>query len=538
MLTMRSGGAFALRGGIGSLPEHIAAVLRIVLMAILAISVAYCARKSLHWPMVVDSPIMHYVNFLMDHGMRPYREITDNNMPGAYLTERWAMQIFGGGDLGWRIYDFFLLGTMTAAMTVIGWPYDRLAGIYAGGLFSLMHLSEGAWFAGEREEVMAAMLLAGCASLFVSVRWRRPWLTGVFGFLAALAGSIKPTFAPFAALALLLLFAVLRRRQMRPKAYLLWGAGGIGTAAAINVVFLVRYGVVGPFLFVLRTVTPTYVGLSRQGWRFMMRQAAPQDFMLLGVLAVVAVALDRRWNWERWVLLLGGSLGLFSYFVQRKGFFHHRYIALAFLLLLAGVELLPATRRSGWLRLVGCAGLVLPMVVTVPQDVAGMRALPAAGGLVRSMEGDLRSLGTDQLQGEVQCFDLVFGCLNSLYRLRLVENTGFTGDLLLFRDQTNVATRFYQDKFWQTQAVHPAAVFVITNEVFGEGNSFGKIDRWPEFASYLARNYTLVVVRRFPREDIWGDYVVPMETARAYQIYVRNGSQFDRPGLVDGAGVR
>ena len=167
------------------------------------------------------------------------------------------------------------------------------------------------------------------------------------------------------------------------------------------------------------------------------------------------------------------------------------------------------------------------MLVTIPRDVREVRSLPAVGGLMRSMEGDLREMGTDRLQGEVQCFDLVFGCLNSLYRLGLVENTGFTGDLLLFRHGSNAATRYYQDKFWQTQAVHPAGVFVITNEVFGGENSFGKIDRWPEFAGYLGQNYRLAVVRKFPTEDMWGGGSVPLERARAYRIYVRRGSGFD-----------
>ncbi len=47
---------------------------------------------SLHWPLMVDSPIMHCATFLMDHGMKPYREITNNDMPGSHLTEAWAMQ--------------------------------------------------------------------------------------------------------------------------------------------------------------------------------------------------------------------------------------------------------------------------------------------------------------------------------------------------------------------------------------------------------------------------------------------------------------
>ena len=59
---------------------------------------------------------MHYVNFLMSHGLQPYSQITDNNLPGAYLIESWAMHVFGGGDLAWRIYDFFLLGVLTLSM--------------------------------------------------------------------------------------------------------------------------------------------------------------------------------------------------------------------------------------------------------------------------------------------------------------------------------------------------------------------------------------------------------------------------------------
>ena len=37
---------------------------------------------------------MHYVVFLLKHGLKPYREISDNNMPGAYFTEAVAMRIF------------------------------------------------------------------------------------------------------------------------------------------------------------------------------------------------------------------------------------------------------------------------------------------------------------------------------------------------------------------------------------------------------------------------------------------------------------
>ncbi len=389
------------------------------------------------------------------------------------------------------------------------------------GSSGLMHISEGPWFAGEREEVMTALLLVSSAFLFVSLRQRRPWIAGVFGVAAALAASVKPTIAPFALGALVLLAFALRTRKIRSGAYVGWALGGMAVVVATNILFFVRYAAFRPFLFVLKTVTPTYAALNRPGWRFMVLHLAPKDFALLGLMALVAVLLTRRWDWERGVLLLGAVLGAASYFVQGKGFYHHRYMFVAFLLALTGAELLRAARGRGVLRVLGCAGLLITLVYTIPEQVRRFRVLPPTGGLVRSMERDLRAQGVDRLQGEVQCFDLVFGCLNSLYHLRLVENTGFTGDLLLFSKDPSAATAFYRTKFRESQEKHPAAVYVITNEVFGEPNSFAKIDRWPEFSAYLAENYVLATERVFPMEDVWGTKPLPDDRARAYRIYLR-----------------
>ncbi len=49
------------------------------------------------------------------------------------------MRVFGGGDLGWRVYDFFLLAVLMGSMVVIALPLDWLAGVYAAGLFALRH---------------------------------------------------------------------------------------------------------------------------------------------------------------------------------------------------------------------------------------------------------------------------------------------------------------------------------------------------------------------------------------------------------------
>src|SRR3954453_11962516 len=48
------------------------------------------------WPLVWDAQVFHYIHFLIDHGFAPYRDIPDINMPGVYVLEGWAMQLFGG----------------------------------------------------------------------------------------------------------------------------------------------------------------------------------------------------------------------------------------------------------------------------------------------------------------------------------------------------------------------------------------------------------------------------------------------------------
>jgi hypothetical protein len=77
-----------------------------------------------HWPFVGDEAFIRYVNLLMHHGMAPYRDIVDINMPGAYAVDWLVVHLFGSGSLAWRIFDFALMGLATLATVAIAWPYD------------------------------------------------------------------------------------------------------------------------------------------------------------------------------------------------------------------------------------------------------------------------------------------------------------------------------------------------------------------------------------------------------------------------------
>ena len=516
-----------------SVPPGYRLLLRVALIGGFAGFAAYYIAVSLGWPLLGDSPVMHYVNLLMRHGYAPYRDITDNNMPGAYLTESWAMHLFGSGDLGWRVYEYVLLLLLTAAMIAIAWPLDWLAGVFAAGLFLMQHGSEGPNFAVEREQVMAVLLMVGYASLFTALRRRQPGWMLPFGLATALAATIKPTLTPLAILLLVLAYGVLRRRSVAPGAYLGWALTGFAAVTAMFLGFLWHFHVFGQFLFLLRVITPSYVALNHPTVFQLLRRVYPRALLpLLPVYFALLAAGPRRWNWERWALLLGAAAGAFSYFAQGKGFLHHRYIFLCFLFLLFGLEFTAALRRRGWQRTAGAAALLYAVVVALPYYVHNLRQTVGSSDLTTALEGDLRSLGTGpagappsvMLNDKVQCFDLVAGCLNTLLHLDVVENSAFTGDLLLFSPTDTPAARYYRRLFWQRAHADPAQVLVISNEWFGHANTFSKLATFPGFEQYLQVHYVEVLERRFPYENsrTYGDS--PSAPARAYRIYILRGS--------------
>jgi len=483
-----------------------------------AASVSYYVCSSRHWQMAIDSPIMHYVNFLMDHGLKPYTDITDNNMPGAYFTESWAMHVFGAGDLGWRLYEFFLLTVLTGALVVIAKPCDWLAGVFAGGLFIIVHGTEGPNFAVERELVILVLLVVAYAAVFTASRRRWPTLMLLAGFASGLAASIKPTFLPLPIALFALMAFVQWRKKISPIAYLAWALAGLVIAAALDIRFLLHYDALQGFLFIMRKVLPAYGSLQRFGVGHLISLMLPLGFVWLIVL-ILAAAISRwvrhgRWTWEQWAVAMGIAFGLLSYFVQGKGFEHHRYTYLALMFLLLGIELMSALKQRGASRVLGIAAVLFLLLWIVPyygreihRRGSGQAVIPNA------MEADLQALGgARELQQKVQCFDLVYGCLNALYHLQIVENTGFTGDLLFFNKKEDGAVKYYRDLYWSLENKNPATVIVLSNEVLLQPNSFDKIYGYPRWANYLAQNFTQINQRTFPPN---GD---------AYRIYVRNGT--------------
>lgn len=481
----------------------------------------YYVRFSYRWPVLWDGGSMHYIVLLMRHGFRPYSDITDMNLPGCYLMERWAMNVFGWGDVAWRMYEYFLTLVLLAAGVVIGGRARWMTGVYCALFFTLMHGAEGPAMAVERDEVMTVLLVVATAFFFVALRWRRAWLLLPFGALCALAASMKPG----ALLTLVLLTGLalwVRRTQSEPllPALLYVLCGGL-LVLGVVVVFLVREHAFPGLVFIWQKVLPSYVKEKNFGRIYLLRHLTPVPLLLLaGLAAAAAWWRHERWVWERSALLLVTGAGLLTYWLQAKGYLYHRYTYTAFLLLWIGWELSASERSERRVpRLLELGGMAVLLLVAAPFYVRRMelypRIVPQPQTIGYAMERDLSALGGDRLQHEVQCLDLVNGCLTALYHLRLVQNTGTTGDLLLFSPRGGAAVDYYRQWFTERELAHPAEVVVLGNEwYFGYNTDGSKLDAWPAYAAFLRANYVPVVQRVFG----------PMKDAPSYQIFLRKGS--------------
>ncbi|WP_157178428.1 glycosyltransferase family 39 protein [Terriglobus roseus] len=494
---------------------------RPLIVAVLALGFLLLIAFTYKWPLIWDAQIFHYANFLVDHGYRPYKDITDMNLPGAYLVEGGAMHLFGGGDLAWRMYDFSMLLAVIIAGMVIAAPYDWLAGLFSGVLFAVIHSDDGPIDSAQRDEAMAMMLMVSYAFLFEALRRRKAWLLVPPGFLVGIACSIKPTFAPLGLALFVLIWFTLRKRGVPAMPYLACGLAGALGATALVLGYLLHYGSLGAFITISRTITPYYSQLTHFPLKQMAIGFLPFILKLLLPFSLIAAFYNKSWReMERPALLLAVLSGAFSYFIQHKGNPYHRYPLTMFLPLWLGIELALAMRKpQPWLRAVGAAGIALGTLVGVPYYLARVHRIPVNNRFTPALVADLKQLGGDRLQHKVQCVDMVDGCYNALYRLKLLPSSGSMGDLLYFSEIPSPVVDQYRDQFQRELALNPPSVIVLSNVWFTHHTaSFDKLQQWPAFATYLDTQYDLAVTRNFPAEF-----------GAAYRLYLRKGSNLPPP---------
>ena len=500
------------------------------LSTVLVLCAAAFVVSSWHWPLVGDAPLMHYVVFLMEHGLAPYRQIVDLNQPGTFAVEAAVMALFGKGALAWRVFDLLLLGATGVAMAAIcrdDRPWAWFPALFAAVTFALIHGRDGLIQLGQRDLLMATLLAAAYALLFQvvrSVNRERYGLSLAAGLCLGAAASVKPDAVVLAPVLLGLIAFELRHRRW--KLHLGAACAGVLLPLLASFVFLLREHALAAYVELMVHLAPYHASTWRLSPRELLVGAVSSVMLPLFCLWVPVFVMERRWRWFEDRLLLAGFLfGVFSFYLQGRGYPYHRYPSEVFLLLLAGIAFTDALRprtvpvvqtsrsRSSRLILQGCAGagLVFGALVVVPRSLVQVIHFDwHHDAFQQALRADLTSLGGSGLNGQVQCLEMAGGCITTLYGMQLVESSGFLYDCYLYptEDQAVAHTaerERYRRAFMSAFLAHPPRALVVSSDECGPPDfQYRKLARWPWLDAYLGDHYRLVREHRPTELESWG----------------------------------
>ncbi len=484
-----------------------------LLLLLACLLIALIATRA--WPFISDAALMRYANFLLHHGIAPYRQLVDVNFPGSYFLDSIVTALFGPSAAGWRAFDFSLMAlTLSAIVTVTmrsgaGW----YSGCFAGCLFALLHIADGVAQAGQRDLVLAVLLLLGSLAFSLPARLSPLLQALLFGLCCGLAATIKPQALLFCFAALPMLFARQNRRPQHPSRLLaafLVACGALLPLAAM-LLWLRQQRALAAFLHTATGLMRYHAGMARHTPSFLLLHAIPSSLYLL--LLPSLVLLFRRGSWrlpQQQLALAGIAFGLVSFVLQGKAYPYHRYPLLVFLFLLIALELGPALRlsirshrahleRACVLLTLACGALWLAPSSTARALRYNWRFQPS---LVQ-LQADLARLGTHAtLNGSVQCMDTMAGCITVLNRMQLVQSTGFLYDCYFFAPGTSTVKDDQRRRFLDQIERRPPQVFVITDQwCLNLPTGYGKLQQWPAFLQFLDENYTLTQQRAWSGFD-------------------------------------
>lgn len=277
-----------------------------------------------------------------------------------------------------------------------------------------------------------------------------------------------------------------------PLAYLAWrrnGARGVlrlGAAFAIPIALTAAVFGWSDFFFWVFTGTGSYLDASGS-WSVALGRGAWGSFIFLcsnmgALILIIGVWRRRREDLDLWLWLVAGVIGASSGF----RFFGHYFLQLAPPIALLAAGALANAKRPVWIRTAGFGvfTIVVSLSLAFTSHPNVLRSYNAVAAAVDARTGpDARIFVWGQ-------FPEVYWASDRAPATRFLTSgflTGFGGG----RSAQHVGRQFAVDGAWDEfnddLRVHPPALIVDASV----GTSFS-IDRFPEFASFVAANYVKV----------------------------------------------
>ncbi len=500
------------------------------------------------WPLPGDASLMHYVVFLIESGVAPYRSIVDMNMPGTYASEWFVMHVFGSGAHAWRVWDVLLSLLSIVGMTRIAGIPRRHAGVTAGCVFMLLHTQDGIPHAGQRDLLMTSLMLLGAGAILSFLRSQaNVWWLFLAGALLGTSIIIKPTAALFGVLLMTYAYSIqrLRARSCRvPMAALLFG---VLCPLLATMALLIRWGSVKAFWWTLTHLIPLEALFGRRPLAYFIGHGLapiqPVGYLsvILAITLIIAiqktgcsgrqplsgiksVVSDFYQHTTAVTIGLGVLCGFISYLAQGKGYPYHRYPLLAFSLLawsLISMEALKLQTPSRTLKLVlnslSIAGLLYISFAVGPLALVKARSFKPDDPFTDMLSADLQSLGGASLSGQIQCVDMSAGCLRTLWFLKLKQSTGTLYEYTFLAPVEPSSEKALRTSFADHLRKRLPEVFVVTDQdyLFGE-QGYAKLLRWPYLAGLLESDYCLWAQRQPKAKLQWES---PSASPSGYRIY-------------------
>ena len=229
------------------------------------------AFNTLEWRMELDTPLLHYVAFLMDkHDLVPYRDVFETSMPGTFAFHYLVGKLFGYDDVAFRGVDLVLLGALLAATYVFVSRFGRSVALWAVVLFGLVYLSKGQLMSLQRDYI--GVIPIAFALLFLPARTDIVVRLPRFAFVGLLFG-MSVLIKPHLGISLPVIFGTLlvyrwhsRRRSTRDllKCGAVCGASFL-VPVVTAVLWLAANSALGPFTSIFIDYLPLHTVMT--GWQ-------------------------------------------------------------------------------------------------------------------------------------------------------------------------------------------------------------------------------------------------------------------------------
>ena len=243
-------------------------VLRYLVVGVPATLLCAQAAASLRWRMEHDTPLLHYVAFLMDeHGRFPYRDVFETSMPGTFAFHYAVVKLFGYGDTAFRLVDLALLTALLAATYAFMRRFGRAPAAAAAVSYGLLYLSKGQTMTLQRDYLgLLPIALALCCLPRDAARPPARARFAAVGALFGLAFLLKPHLAlglPALAAALAALRRESRGRDLRDLLACV-AAAALGFLAPLlaAALWLALNGALSDFLSIFFRYLPLHVALT------------------------------------------------------------------------------------------------------------------------------------------------------------------------------------------------------------------------------------------------------------------------------------